>query len=342
MLTDAYGTSSDGIVLETETFGESEQTELNRVFLANSGSGYTSLPNLSIITENGANANLIANTTDIGKVTEIKVTDEGFKYSVAPDVSLNTNLILKDVVGTFLKEEELTTHNGSVVSYDSDTQKLVIDAPPNDRINLEQSSTYNDGVQLEDFDIVEPGRPDHGPVATIYKVIDEVGSGFLLNNSAEIESNILLENETGQILLDAHDTDIFQISLENDRDRLEFNIRLEDSIADLGDEGRGRENILLESGEKDRIILDGFDVGRNSYTISDAQVYLVTEHISNNLVFNGTDSGGSDAGDNFVIRDLELQKDSDGPIFINHGQSIRHVNTPNNRLLGENLETFIT
>ena len=85
---------ADGIVLETATFGESEQTELNRVFLANSGSGYTSLPNLSIITENGANANLIANTTDIGKVTEIKVTDEGFKYSTAPDVSLNTNLIL--------------------------------------------------------------------------------------------------------------------------------------------------------------------------------------------------------------------------------------------------------
>ena len=154
LLTDAYGTSSDGIVLETATFGESEQTELNRVFLANSGSGYTSLPNLSIITENGANANLVANTTDIGKVTEIKVTDEGFKYSVAPDVSLNTNLILKDVVGTFLIGHELTTHNGSVVSYDSDTQKLVIDAPPNDRINLEQSSTYNDGVQLEDFDIV--------------------------------------------------------------------------------------------------------------------------------------------------------------------------------------------
>ena len=342
LLTDAYGTSSDGIVLETATFGESEQTELNRVFLANSGSGYTSLPNLSIITENGANANLIANTTDIGKVTEIKVTDEGFKYSVAPDVSLNTNLILKDVVGTFLTGHEFTTHNGSVVSYDSDTQKLVIDAPPNDRINLEQSSTYNDGVQLEDFDIVEPGRPDHGPVATVYKVIDEVGSGFLLNNSVALGTNILLENETGQILLDAHDTDIFQISLENDRDRLEFNIRLEDNVAELGDEGRGRENILLESGERDRIILDGFDVGDDGYTISDAQVYLVTEHISNNLVFDGTDSGGSDAGDNFIIRDFELQKDSDGPIFINHGRSIRHVNTPNNRLLGENLETFIT
>ena len=342
LLTDAYGTSSDGIVLETATFGESEQTELNRVFLANSGSGYTSLPNLSIITENGANANLIANTTDIGKVTEIKVTDEGFKYSVAPDVSLNTNLILKDVVGTFQIGNELTTHNGSVVSYDSDRQKIVIDAPPDARTNLEQSKTYNDGVQLEDFDIVEPGRPDHGPVATIYKVIDEVGSGFILNNSAGLESNVLLENETGQILSDAHDTDIFQISLENDDDRLEFNIRLEDNVADLGDEGRGRENILLESGEKDRIILDGFDVGQDGYTISDAQVYLVTEHISNNLVFDGTDSSSSDAGDNFIVRDFELQTDSDGHIFINHGRSIRHVNTPDSRLLGENLETFIT
>ena len=161
-----------------------------------------------------------------------------------------------DVDGTFLIGHELTTLNGSVVSYDSDTQKLVIDAPPDERINLEQSNTYNDGVQLEDFDIVEPGRPDHGPVATIYKVIDEVGSGFLLNNSAGVESNILLENEIGQILTDAHDADIFQISLEQDSDRLEFNIRLEDNVADLGDEGRGREKILLETGEDESIILD--------------------------------------------------------------------------------------
>ena len=321
LLTDAYGTSSDGIVLETATFGESEQTELNRVFLANSGSGYTSLPNLSIITENGANANLVANTTDIGKVTEIKVTDEGFKYSVAPDVSLNTNLILKDVDGTFLIGHELTTHNGSVVSYDSDTQKLVIDAPPNDRINLEQSSTYNDGVQLEDFDIVEPGRPDHGPVATIYKVIDEVGSGFLLNNSAGVESNILLENETGQILLDAHDADVFQISLETATDSSAYS-NLGQSVKHVNTPdgrllGENLETFITEntpnvtsvsSGKAlyDQVIFDGDQSDGLGNVLLEDGGRILNENSGNNLLLDGTDESGSDAGSELLMENETL------------------------------------
>ena len=321
LLTDAYGTSSDGIVLETATFGESEQTELNRVFLANSGSGYTSLPNLSIITENGANANLVANTTDIGKVTEIKVTDEGFKYSVAPDVSLNTNLILKDVDGTFLIGHELTTHNGSVVSYDSDTQKLVIDAPPDERINLEQSSTYNDGVQLEDFDIVEPGRPDHGPVATIYKVIDEVGSGFLLNNSAGVESNILLENETGQILLDAHDADVFQISLETATDSSAYS-NLGQSVKHVNTPdgrllGENLETFITEntpnvtsvsSGKAlyDQVIFDGDQSDGLGNVLLEDGGRILNENSGNNLLLDGTDESGSDAGSELLMENETL------------------------------------
>ena len=321
LLTDVYGTSSDGIVLETATFGESEQTELNRVFLANSGSGYTSLPNLSIITENGANANLIANTTDIGKVTEIKVTDEGFKYSVAPDVSLNTNLILKDVDGTFLIGHELTTHNGSVVSYDSDTQKLVIDAPPDERINLEQSNTYNDGVQLEDFDIVEPGRPDHGPVATIYKVIDEVGSGFLLNNSAGVESNILLENETGQILLDAHDADVFQISLETATDSSAYS-NLGQSVKHVNTPdgrllGENLETFITEntpnvtsvsSGKAlyDQVIFDGDQSDGLGNVLLEDGGRILNENSGNNLLLDGTDESGSDAGSELLMENETL------------------------------------
>ena len=321
LLTDAYGTSSDGIVLETATFGESEQTELNRVFLANSGSGYTSLPNLSIITENGANANLVANTTDIGKVTEIKVTDEGFKYSVAPDVSLNTNLILKDVDGTFLIGHELTTHNGSVVSYDSDTQKLVIDAPPDERINLEQSNTYNDGVQLEDFDIVAPGRPDHGPVATIYNVIDEVGSGFLLNNSAGVESNILLENETGQILLDAHDADVFQISLETATDSSAYS-NLGQSVKHVNTPdgrllGENLETFITEntpnvtsvsSGKAlyDQVIFDGDQSDGLGNVLLEDGGRILNENSGNNLLLDGTDESGSDAGSELLMENETL------------------------------------
>ncbi len=302
LLTDTYGTSSDGIVLETETFGESEQTELIRVFLVNSGRGYTSLPNLSIITENGANANLFANTTDIGKVTEIKVTDEGFKYSVAPDVSLNTNLILKDVVGTFLTEEELTTHNGSVVSYDSDTQKLVIDVAPNERINLEQSDSYNEGIQLEEFD-------------------SEAGSGFLLNNSAGVESNILLENEIGQILLDAHDANVFQISLETATDSSVYsNFGQSIKHVNTPDDRLVGENLetfitentpddtLVTSGKVlyDQVIFDGDQSDGLGNILLEDDGRILNENDSNNLILNGTDASGTDDGSELLIENETL------------------------------------
>jgi len=382
LITDSYGNLSDGIVLETETLTTSEQGELIKVHLGDVGGGYTSLPTTRITTENGLSANLISNTTDIGKIIEIKVIDNGFKYSTAPDTTINTHLILKDVSGVFGIGNTFTNDNGSVVSYNPDTQELVIDSPPIERVKLEQSDTYNDGVQLEG--------------------VDESGSGFNINNSAQIETGIDLENEVGQIISDAIDANVFQISLEDDDGgRIEVGIGLEDSLvvrndvagrflldgkineADLSLEDAtvglnvfGEQNsgsLISQSNDTfvtDKVIINNSDavILENSPN-SGSFNYLFNEGSGNEIIFNGTDSDSNDAGDSFIIRTFNLDVEKDNIIseeesqkFITHaggellleiepgnkfifpdyGQSIKHVNTPNPRLVGESLETIIT
>jgi len=382
LITDSYGNLSDGIVLETETLTTSEQGELIKVHLGDVGGGYTSLPTTRITTENGLSANLISNTTDIGKIIEIKVIDNGFKYSTAPDTTINTHLILKDVSGVFGIGNTFTNDNGSVVSYNPATQELVIDSPPIERVKLEQSDTYNDGVQLEG--------------------VDEAGSGFNINNSAQIETGIDLENEVGQIISDAIDANVFQISLEDDDGgRIEVGIGLEDSLvvrndvagrflldgktneADLSLEDAtvglnvfGEQNsgsLISQSNDTfvtDKVIINNSDavILENSPN-SGSFNYLFNEGSGNEIIFNGTDSDSNDAGDSFIIRTFNLDVEKDNIIseeesqkFITHaggellleiepgnkfifpdyGQSIKHVNTPNPRLVGESLETIIT
>ena len=212
---DNYGTDSDGIILETGSLGVDEASELNRIFLVSGGTGYTALPSATVSSENGTSGEVVALTTDIGAITEIEVTDSGFKYSTAPAVTANTNLILKDVTGTFGAGNTLQTHTGSVVSFNPSTNKLTISATPTNRLQGEQLLATNDGITLEDFDIVEPGRPDHGPVSTIYKVNDEFGSGILIDGYNEEGSKIVIESfETGDIQADGFETVADQISME--------------------------------------------------------------------------------------------------------------------------------
>jgi hypothetical protein len=97
----------------------------------------------------GTGGEVIANTTTIGKIEEVEIIDGGFKYGAdAPDATLNTNLILKDVGSSlFGIDNTFQTHTGKVVSYNNETHQLTIDSSPTNRLTLEQTGTFNDALR---------------------------------------------------------------------------------------------------------------------------------------------------------------------------------------------------
>mgnify|MGYP003112065936 CR=1 FL=1 len=234
---DSYGTSTDGIIIETGNYTADEASEINRVFLISGGDGYTAIPSISVSSVLGTEAEITPVTDDIGGVSSLEITDGGFKYASAPDIKFNTNIIVKDVSGTFGSDNTLTSHTGTVKTYDPNTKRLVVDIEPISSFKLEQDAVSNDRIQLENFDFVPPGRPDHGQINEKYNVFEEQVIRFDLNAYAEEDIQIILESEVGVIQSDAFEIDNEQISLERDLDtEIEFGVRLESGTANPTDE----------------------------------------------------------------------------------------------------------
>ena len=321
---DVYGTDTDGIILEESTLSLDESSEVNRIFVVNSGGGYTALPSLTVSSENGTSVELVALTNDIGAVSEIEVTDAGFKYATAPDVTANTNLILKDVTGTFGTGNTLQTHQGSVVSFDPSVNKLTINAVPTNRLTAEQSVATNDGITLEDFDLVEPGRPDHGPINTIYKVNDEFGSGFLLDGFSEEGQGIAIESfEIGQIVSEALEVNVDQISMEiDDMDALlDEGIELEAGSADPTDtsgkfllDSHREKAFRFEERFEDHVKLEDEAAGTNIFGEQEEGELLYNFSINDlgdNISLEIETSGGTDLGNYNIVLENSTANNGD-------------------------------
>ena len=92
---------------------------------------------------------LLADTNDIGVVDSVNVTNQGFKYTVAPEGRFRANFLLKDVSGTFVATNTLTTHSGTVKSFDGSSQHLEVDFDLVENIKIEAEVDVNEGIQLE-------------------------------------------------------------------------------------------------------------------------------------------------------------------------------------------------
>ena len=77
--------SGSKIVMEGAT--NSDLNDITDIFLINKGSGYTTLPKVSI-TSSGSNANVLAHGTDIGRVIGLKTNElgEGYQNSPSPEI----------------------------------------------------------------------------------------------------------------------------------------------------------------------------------------------------------------------------------------------------------------
>ena len=149
---DTHTTPTDQIVLESATFSASEAGAIQKIHISDGGGGYTSLPTITISTTTGTSAALLAVTDDIGAIDSVRIKDGGFRYSSdnPPDFTARAHFVLKDVTGTFSDTNTLTTHTGTVKSFDTNTKVLETTFENVVRVEQEQTGTFNEGIDLED------------------------------------------------------------------------------------------------------------------------------------------------------------------------------------------------
>ena len=179
---DTYTTDSDQIVLEYDTLTTSQASSIRKVYMSRIGSGYSTLPTVGVTTTGGSSAKLLATTTDIGAANNLKVNNTGFRYSStnAPDATMRAHFIVKDVTGTFAADNTLTTHTGTVKSWDATNNVLETTFENVIRLVQEQDGTFNEGIQLESAtEILDP----QGVLLEDEQDFDVDGDSIILNGS---------------------------------------------------------------------------------------------------------------------------------------------------------------
>ena len=177
--------SGDKIVIETGTFANlsvsSQSGEITDILITNPGNSYSLLPKVSSITSSGGSSGKARPfSNSIGQAQDVKITNFGLEYgsdfqlvtesgtgsfdivteddnnikianvNPTPELLFYRNAILKDVSGTWVADSALTSHNGTVVAYDSDRQLLTVQI--NSLLNVVNEDNSGDNILFEDED----------------------------------------------------------------------------------------------------------------------------------------------------------------------------------------------
>ena len=177
--------SGDKIVIETGTFANlsvsSQSGEITDIRITNPGNSYSLLPKVSSITSSaGSSGKARPFSNSIGQAQDVKITNFGLDYgsdfqlvtesgtgsfdiiteddnnikianvNPTPELLFYRNAILKDVSGTWVADSALTSHNGTVVAYDSDRQLLTVQI--NSLLNVVNEDNSGDNILFEDED----------------------------------------------------------------------------------------------------------------------------------------------------------------------------------------------
>ena len=178
-------TGGDKIVIETGTFANlsvsSQSGEITDILITNPGNSYSLLPKVSSITSSGGSSGKVRPfSNSIGQAQDVKITNFGLEYgsdfqlvtesgtgsfdiiteddnnikianvNPTPELLFYRNAILKDVSGTWVADSALTSHNGTVVAYDSDRQLLTVQI--NSLLNVVNEDNSGDNILFEDED----------------------------------------------------------------------------------------------------------------------------------------------------------------------------------------------
>ena len=335
---DTYGTAADRWVLEEQTAVDLSYTSgtISKVHLKSKGGGFLTIPTVAVTgSVSGTGSALLATTDNIGSTGDIVITNEGFNYSDNPNLDFRANFTLKDVTGTFTLGNDLTSHTGEVVAFNSATNVLTTTYEDVVRVPLETGDS--EGIFLED------GSRDASNIKL---------SEIKLNRTTDTDEKIVDEQSGERIVIDATNTSDAYIVLEvgveetagsaivyeqqdvfvSPRIVLQYaatngttgNISLEDGIDSAANPNSGIllseaddysiGSASLEPGHQlERMLTEGSTLKHTS--ISGAGDYIVTnfsiDESDSHVIFNGTDQyytdeGGSvldeETGDNNIIR----------------------------------------
>jgi len=128
--------TGDNLVIETQTFTDlgvaSEATQITKVDMITKGSGYTTLPVLGVTSASGlgTGASILAKSTSgVGRVLSVNITNLGLGYTAVPKITMNRNIIIENITGTFTIGDTFTSHTATVVSYNPLNRLLEIETP---------------------------------------------------------------------------------------------------------------------------------------------------------------------------------------------------------------------
>ena len=330
---DTYGTETDSFALEEGTIATGEIT---RIFVNDGGDGYSLLPTVSVTSTGGINAALLATTETIGAVDSVDITNQGFKYTEAPEAEFHANFVVKDVTGTFDVTNTLTTHTGTVKNYNATTKVLETTFEDVVRVTLE---TGVGGFELEQslFDTNDRDGESNIQANNITgfvpldQLVDESGNNLVLDSSfpgkqldyfvieegTDNESDGFLVEEDARIGIFLHEgLDHSAIALEsapgrgpgsvdptNGRDSYD-KLRSEQNndLLIFETEGLSTER-YFESGNHSRTRFVT-EESANVATLEDDGDNILSEdtldQVETFIVLDGTDSSGTDAGNNIV------------------------------------------
>ena len=285
--------------------------------VTSSGSGYLSLPTVTVTSSKGSGENLIALSTDIGAILDVNMLDTGFNYKSSPNASVPANLIVKKVRdGTFSATNTLSSHEGTVISYTDSTQLLVVDIDDDVSIKMEQEgSTISQNVELE--------------VNTELSFSRLVGDNVLEENSREnlqargldiedAEGIIIIDGkpqrsdespEVDTLVTDGQDSNYIGFQLETDADFQREGERFHIELQHIN--GEEESDLLIDPftfatvifprmrqfGEN--ILLEGTAVG-DSFLIEDGGTDGSGTNAGDEILLDGTDSSGTDAGSKVI------------------------------------------
>lgn len=242
---------------------ESGSGDITKITVTQGGDGYSLLPAAVVRSQYGTGAKVLSTTTDIGRISSINVSNPGFDYSESPIMEPRGNFVIKDITGTFVVGAALTSHTGTVRSYDDTTQVLTVSIEDNIAIQDEsQGGTSNEGMLLEDSlttnEYVDDNIILDANLVYGENLVGEDGYRLLIDD---------LSTNTGMILLESGDGDLIM------------------EHSDISAAPR-QVKLILESSP-----IPAISVGAGAFIVLDADLSY-----EDDLVLNGTDASGTNAG----------------------------------------------